>query len=195
MAVIDQSKTFQAIERRIARTTNPRHLLMLERLLIHAKGEAIANLDMVMSTLSSNPVYHSWNAPPALSPNGRNAVYKFYVEQVVEAGLYFFEFDIDRMVVDDDTIVTEGILKTLYIGSDAQAMGLPVDNPNGFYVVKNRMMIVWPYDADGFITGEDSYAAPLPDFITEAPADQIPQAFKDFLAARSARTRMAPEFS
>ena len=36
--LIGRSKTTQLIEQRIAKTTNPRHLLMLNRLLQHATG-------------------------------------------------------------------------------------------------------------------------------------------------------------
>ncbi|WP_083667149.1 hypothetical protein [Mycobacterium sp. SP-6446] len=63
--LIDPTKTFRLIEERIAKTTNPRHLLMLERLLDHAKGEAEQDLDRVMSTLTPNPRYIAWGAPAA----------------------------------------------------------------------------------------------------------------------------------
>ena len=51
-------------QHRIAKTTNPRHLLMLQRLLKHAVGESRPDLDLVMSTLSADP--RIW--PGALLP-------------------------------------------------------------------------------------------------------------------------------
>ena len=186
--ILDQSLTFKAIEQRIARTTNPRHLMMLNRLLDHAKGEAAPDLDRVMATLSAHPHYHSWTAGPKMSPRGREAVLQFYVDEVVEAGRYFFEMDIDRMVVDDDTIITEGVMRTLYVGADLKAMGAPVDDPDGFYVMKTRLIIVWPYDADGMITGEDSYAAPPGEgALTKVDPADVPERFKAFVADRAAR--------
>jgi hypothetical protein len=183
--VIDQTKTFRAMEERLARTTNPRHRAMLERLLVHARGEAIPDVEMVMSTLGETPAYHSWTAGPQMSPRGREAVRHFYVEHVVKAGRHVFEFDIDRMVVDDDTIITEGYMTMLYLGRDAIATGLPVDDPAAFYAVRTRMMIVWPYDADGMIVGEDSYAAPAREnFITKVDPADVPAAFHAFVAAR-----------
>jgi hypothetical protein len=186
--IIDQSKTFKGMEERLARTTNPRHRAMLEKLLVNARGEAAPDIDMVMGTLGENPAYHSWTAGPAMSPRGRDAVLEFYIKEVVHAGRHVFEFDIDRMVVDDDTIVTEGYMTMLYLGRDAIATGLPVDDPAAFYAVRMRMIIVWPYDDEGMICGEDSYSAPAREnFITKVPPDQVPAAFKTFVAERDAR--------
>jgi hypothetical protein len=39
--IIDQTKTFRLLEQRVAKTTNPRHLLMLNRVLQHAMGEPL----------------------------------------------------------------------------------------------------------------------------------------------------------
>jgi hypothetical protein len=48
--IIDPTKTFRLLEERIAKTTNPRHLVMLKRVLDHAMGEAQLDLDLVIST-------------------------------------------------------------------------------------------------------------------------------------------------
>jgi hypothetical protein len=112
--IINQTTTFRLLEERIAKTTNPRHLLMLKRLLQHATAEAKPDLDLVMSTLCANPRYITWGAPQELSPIGRQAVHAFYEETVVKGGQFFFEMDMDRIVVDDDAIVTEGYMRTLY---------------------------------------------------------------------------------
>lgn len=52
------------------------------------------------------------------------------------------------------------------------------------YVLSLRMLIVWPFDADGFIIGEETYSAvPTPDFFTKLDAAQVPQEFRDFIDA------------
>src|SRR5262249_38907221 len=80
--IIDRSKTSMLIEQRIAKTTNPRHLLMLNRLLQHTIGEANLDVDLVMSTLCANPRYVAWGAPEDMSPVGREAVRDFYEETI-----------------------------------------------------------------------------------------------------------------
>jgi hypothetical protein len=183
--IIDQSKTTRLIEQRIAKTTNPRHLLMLNRLLQHATGEATLDLDLVMSTLTADPRYIAWGAPADMSPVGRQAVQTFYEETIVNGGQFYLEFDMDRIVVDDDTIVTEGNYRSVYYGADAARRGFPVDDPEAFYLLSLRMLIVWPFDAEGFIKGEETYSAvTTPDFLTKVESSQVSQKFRDFVHAR-----------
>jgi len=183
--IIDQSKTTRLLEQRITKTTNPRHLLMLNRLLQHAKGEAMLDLDLVMSTLSPDPRYVAWGAPADMSPVGRQAVQTFYEDTIVKGGQFYLELDMDRIVVDDDTIVTEGNMRSLYYGADAAKRGFPFDDPEDFYLLTLRMLVVWPFDADGFIKGEETYTAvTTPDFFTKVDPAQVPQEFRDFIDAR-----------
>jgi hypothetical protein len=183
--IIDPTKTYRLLEERIAKTTNPRHLLMLNRLLQHSMGEAKLDLDLVMSTLAANPRYIAWGAPADLSPVGREAVQAFYEETIVKGGQFCLELDMDRIVVDDDTIVTEGNLRSLYYGADAAQRGFPVDDPAAFYLLKLRMLIVWPFDAEGFIIGEETYSAiTTPDFFTKIETSEVPQTFREFIDSR-----------
>jgi len=188
--IIDRSKTSKLIEERIATTTNPRHLMMLNRLLQHAVGEATLDLDLVMSTLCADPRYVAWGAPADMSPVGREAVRNFYEETIVRGGQFYLELDMDRIVVDDDTIVTEGDFRALYYGAHLAKRGFPVDDPEGFYVLSLRMLIVWPFDADGFIIGEETYSAvTAPDFLTKLDTAQVPREFRDFVEADGSITR------
>ncbi len=183
--LIDRTKMFTLLEQRIAKTTNPRHLLMLNRLLQHARGEAELDVDLVMSTLCPNPRYVAWGAPADMSPAGRQAVQTFYEQTIVQGGQFFLEFDIDRIVVDDDTIVTEGDFRSLYYGADAAGRGFPIDDPEGFYLLSLRMLIVWPFDAEGFIIGEETYSAiTTPDFLKKVETSEVPQELRDFIASR-----------
>jgi hypothetical protein len=183
--IIDRSKTSRLIEERIAKTTNPRHLLMLNRLLQHTLGEANLDVDLVMSTLAADPRYIAWGAPADMSPVGRQAVRTFYEETIVQGGQFHLELDMDRIVVDDDTIVTEGNFRSLYYGADAARRGFPVDDPEAFYLLSLRMLIIWPFDADGFIKGEETYSAvTTPDFLTKVEDSEVPQQLREFIEAR-----------
>jgi hypothetical protein len=47
------------------------------------------------------------------------------------------------------------------------------------------LLIVWPFDAEGFIIGEESYSAiDDADFFTKLEASQVPQTFRDYIDAR-----------
>jgi hypothetical protein len=73
----------------------------------------------------------------------------------------------------------------LYYGADAARRGLPADDPTAFYLLSLRMLIVWPFDADGLITGEETYSAIVsPDFFKKIEISEVPQKFRDFVGAR-----------
>jgi hypothetical protein len=47
------------------------------------------------------------------------------------------------------------------------------------------VLIVWPFDADGFIIGEETYSAVTsPDFFTKVDTSEVPRRFRDFIDAR-----------
>ena len=77
----------------------------------------------------------------------------------VASGAHRLEFDVDRLVVDDDCILTEGTMRIAYPGNLLRFMGHEVDDPDAFYLFQTRMAVVWPMDADGLVIGEDTYTA------------------------------------
>ena len=104
---------------------------------------------------------------------------------IVQGGQFYLELDMDRIVVDDDTIVTEGNFRSLYYGADAALRGFPVDDQDAFYLLALRMLIVWPFDHEGFIKGEETYSAiTTPDFFKKIETSEVPQKFRDFIANR-----------
>jgi hypothetical protein len=47
------------------------------------------------------------------------------------------------------------------------------------------MLIVWPFDAEGFIIGEETYSAVTTrDFLTKVETSEVPQTFRDLIGAR-----------
>ena len=182
--LIDRTKMFRLLEERIANTTNPRHLLMLNRVLDHAKGEADLDLDLVMSTLTANPRYVAWGAAADMSPGPPGG-----------PGLLRTDDRAGRPVLPGIRhgphrrrrrhIVTEGNFRSLYYGADAAKRGFPVDDPTAFYLLSLRMLIVWPFDAEGLIVGEETYSAvTTPDFLTKVDTSEVPQQLRDFVATR-----------
>ena len=159
MTRIDPSKTWRKVEERLATETNPRRKLLLENILVHMKAETSGDVDVLMATLAPNPRYHQWGATPADNgPKGREAVEQFY-KDFVASGATNLEFDVDRLVVDDDCIVTEGMMRIAYPGRTVAAMGREVDDLDAYYLYEARMCVLWPADADGQFLAEDAYTA------------------------------------
>lgn len=159
MTRLDPTKTWRKVEERLATEQRPRRRALLENILAHMKAETSGDVDGLMATLAPDPRYHQWGASPVDNgPKGRAAVEQFY-KDFVASGATNLEYDVERLVVDDDCIVTEGMMRIAYPGRTLQAMGRDVDDADGYYLYEARMLVVWPYDADGLILAEDAYTA------------------------------------
>ncbi|MER7077244.1 hypothetical protein SAMN02982929_00935 [Saccharopolyspora kobensis] len=185
MAVIDPSRTWELLEKRLAVTTDERHRVVLGIVLEHMKAEAEPDLDRLMATLSPTPNYHFWQGGQDVGPEGFEGVRTYYAE-FLETRTNILEFALDRLVVDDHCVVTEGFLKMLYPGSHAARSGIPVGDESADYLVVHRQVILWPVDENGLVRGEDSYSSG-PVSVTEVPFDELPQAYIDLVHPSSDR--------
>ena len=178
----DQSITWQALEERLARTTNPRHQKMLQTVIDHAKAESAGDVDGLMATLGDNPQYHFWSNGQDWGPKGLDGVRAFY-ENFVASGAGFFESPKPRIVVDDDTVVTESSMRGIVPGPVAQARGHAIDDINGHYLVTARTAIFWPFDENCVLIGEDSYGSSDVADCHRVPDDELPAEYVAMLDA------------
>jgi hypothetical protein len=158
MLVIDPTRTWRKVEERLKRETHPVLRRNLETLLAHMKAEAHADLDGLMRTVAEDAHYHAYGSEDQawLNPKGKPAVRRFY-QDFVASGAVRLMFDVDRLVVDTDCVVTEGVMRMAYPGKTLALMGKAIDDPDAFYLFETRMCVLWPMDRDGLVLGEDSY--------------------------------------
>lgn len=180
MAEFDLSITWRGLEERLARTTNPRHRKMLETVIAHAKAEAAGSVDGLMATLNDNPQYHQWGTGQDRGAKGWEAVHRYYAD-FVASGAGFFESYKARVVVDDDNVVTENVMRQLLPGARAIERGHQVPDPNGHYIVHMRTAIFWPFDKDCRLMGEDSYGVRDMTQCVQVPEDELPAAYVKML--------------
>ena len=182
---MDPSKGHRAVEERLARTTAPRQRAMLECLRDHLLGESRGDLDLLLSTLCADPRYHFWIDGNAAGegPKGLEAVRAYYM-QVFEEGRSVLEYDIDRIVVDDETIITEGWFDQILPGKILRERGVSIDDPDAAYAHRMRVVLVWPFDEEAKLLGEDSYANGrmfAPENIRKLAIDEIPPVYHERL--------------
>jgi hypothetical protein len=157
----DPERSWQTLEERIAVETDSRCCQLLEQVRDHMRTEIRGEFDALMATLVDDPQYHLWGMGPDIGPKGRGAVATFYRDMIANGGNHF-EFDIRRIVVDHDAVVTEGIIRVLMPGAAViasgvtQVAGLPVAS-DARYISENQILTVWPAAEDGRIKGEDIY--------------------------------------
>lgn len=94
-------------------------------------------------------------------PKGRKAVADFY-QGMFDRNGQNFEFEVRKVIVDDNGVVTEGVLRTAMTGAAVLAAGVedvegePVD-ADGTYVNEGQLLTVWPAGEGGKLVGEDIY--------------------------------------
>ena len=185
MAIIDQTITYRNIEAELENTTNPRHRRMLERLYQHSRAERTEDLETVLGTLAPNPAFRSSSPDPAMNPTGWDAVRRFYIEEIFDKGRHILEFIKERILVGDNHIITQGLVRSLHWGQDLVDMGMSVDDADGYYMLTYRMLIVWPYDDEQRIIGEESWSQRSgEDYVRKISEADLPENFVRFVARR-----------
>lgn len=156
--MIEPRRGWWAAQARLERETDPRRRQVLEVLVAHLKAEATVDFDLLLSTLASDPQYKFWveGSGFGAGPRGLDAVVAHY-QNLYRENRHVCEWDIQRIVVDDDCIVTEGPFIQLYPGWVLKTRGVDVDDDSAVYAVSNQLTIFWPFDKAGKLIGEDSY--------------------------------------
>jgi hypothetical protein len=178
----DQGITWYGLEEKLARTTDPRHRQMLETVIEHARAETRGDVDGLMSTLGDDPRYHFWSGGKDWGPKGRDGVRKYY-DDFVASGAGFFESFKARVVVDDDNVVTESVMRGIIPGRVAARRGYAIDDLDAHYIVTNRTAIFWPFDESCTLIGEDSYGTSDLEDITVIPDEELPDEYVAMLEA------------
>ena len=172
----DQAVSWRDLELRLAETSDPRHRKLIQTVIDHSKAEAVGDVEGLMATLCANPRYHFWTDGKDWGPKGYDAVRKYYTDYAA-SGAGFFESRKVRIVVDDNGIVTESDFRNLVSGRLAERMGHRVDDPDGHYVTRHRIVLLWPFDEAGQLIGEDSYSSSDRTIIEEVPFERLPAAY------------------
>lgn len=160
MPKIDPHRSWLPLEQRAGREPPGRRRDLLLQVRNHMEFEIKAQLDPLMGTLTAAPVYHFWgNAPMEMS--GEPAVRGFY-RDMFERGGQQFEVVVERIVVDDGAVITEGQVKQVYRGSALLAMGMQevageAIDADDLVLTTTQLITVWPADDDGRLIGEDIY--------------------------------------
>jgi hypothetical protein len=170
--LIDPPATWAAVEARLASTTDPRRRLMLQTVVDHLRYEVEMDLDPLLATMVAEPVFHVWTGGIDYGPKGMAATTAFY-QEFVDSGRGVFEFVVDRIVVDDATVVTEGTFYLCYSGTLARETGFLVEG-DGPHLCPVRTVVVWPFDANGGLLGEDIWPTLDPSAAVALPDELVP---------------------
>ena len=162
---INPNLTWKTVQDRFDKETNPVFKRNLGLVLAHMKAEARGDIDGVIATLVDKPRYRVYGAGatnnPALNPEGSHDVVRaFYDLILVQTGAHALEFDVDRVIVDETTVITEGRMRMAYPGKTLIEQGIDIDDPDALYLTDFRQIYIWPVDpAVGKLIGEEIYSS------------------------------------
>lgn len=180
---LDCRLSVKRVEERLASITSERQRAMLATLRQHLLAEADLDLEGLLATLVDEPRYHLWGSGRDVGPKGRDAVARYYTG-LVAARRGVLEYDIERFVIDDETIVTEGFIRAYQHGPVAAEFGYAVPDLDAHYIVRYRALVLWPFDREARLLGEDGYGGvDAHDFVPVELAE-LPDAYR----------RLFPEF-
>jgi hypothetical protein len=175
MSRFDITKTNIAVERLIETTENPRHLYLLHAYNRHRYLEMAGRFEEIFAPdmTVEKPVYHFNMLGQTLTVEGAEAVKALY-RQWSETAQCIFYADDEKLAISDTMIVSSSVLYQQTPGSVLAADGLPVD-PNATYLVKSAEHMIWPYDDQGRLIGEDvwEYDETVREIIPLDPADVL----------------------
>ncbi len=158
MKTVDSRNNWKHIDELLEKETDDWRRHMLSQLKEHVQAECGSNLDALIATMSDNPRFHIWSATEDTGPKGYEALKEFYAG-LIASGSNRFEYAVERIVIGDDTLVTEGELYTPFSGAMLKQMGMPDIDENKFYATRGRTVTFWPFEKDtGKIIGENIYS-------------------------------------
>jgi hypothetical protein len=165
MLEIDPHKTWWLLEERLKTEKNPLHRAHLETIVHHMKGEARGDIDQILSTVSPKAVYSAYDSsgnPPRIF-TGLTEIRGWY-DSLLDTVSVNQEYRVERLVVDDYCIFTEGPTSVGVKGSILQKAGIQGVDPDALYLGGGRTLVIWPFGEDGLLLGENIYSvgsAPL----------------------------------
>ena len=176
MGIIEPAVAARRLRERLTETESARQRAMLETVIEHLEAEEAMSIDRLLATLAPEPKYHLWANGADYGPKSREAITDYYTQLVVD-NRAVLEFDIDRIVVDDRCVVTEGWIRAINKGAIAKARGWIVDDDDADYLVTQRVVIFWPFNDAGQMIGEDGYANLDPRAVRALDRAELPETY------------------
>ncbi len=157
MKIVDSRNNWKLVDELLESETDEWRRHMLSQLKEHMQAECGGDHAALLATMADNPRFHIWSATEDTGPKGRQALSDFY-QGMMGSDTNRFEYNVERIVIGDDTLVTEGQLFTPFSGAMLKQMGMDVDE-NKMYATRGRTVTFWPFEKDtGKIIGEDIYS-------------------------------------
>ena len=156
MAKLQITKTNDAIDELLKITTKPRHRFLLQAYYRHRFLEIAGRYEEIFAPdmMVDHPVYHFKALGITKTLAGREAVMGLYSMWAKTNQSIFYAED-EQLAVADNFIASVSTAYQQTLGRSLIANGIEVDDENGMYIYKAREEMIWPYDDQCRLIGED----------------------------------------
>ena len=156
MAKLHITRTNDAIDELLKVTTNLRHRFLLQAYYRHRFLEIAGRYEEIFAPdmMVDHPVYHFKALGITKTLTGREAVMGLYSMWAKTNQSIFYAED-EQLAVADNFIASVSTAYQQTLGRSLIANGIQVDDENGMYIYKAREEMIWPYDDQGRLIGED----------------------------------------
>ncbi len=153
---LDITQQNVAVEKVLERTDNPRHRYLLQAYLRHRYLESAGRWEEILDPQLTveHPFYRfSLIGMDPFTLDGREQVAALYGHWTQTDQCVFYVED-ESVAVGDHMVVGRGIGYQQTLGSELAAAGVDAE-PEAMYLKKSQIMMLWPYDDQCRLLGED----------------------------------------
>ena len=187
MAKKDIAVTISAADRMLETLTDPLHRQIIENYRRHAILETCGYWEPIFDaamTVEEPIYYYNVRGFAGDKAEGAAAVKAIYRHLAESSGSVMIVED-ERLMVADWGFTSEATFHSYYRGYTLIEDGIPVDDPDGHYVVTQKYVMLWPYDERGRMIGEQVYE-------NRAFFEVNEIAEEDYLTLEDVRARLMP---
>lgn len=157
----------------------PRRRQVLQNFIDHAAAEATGDYDALMASCSRKKQEYATFGSSFGAPQSYEELEVHY-RGLIESNIYLIHLEVEKLIVDDDALLVEGIVHQLYPGALIKPIyGIEVEDESAVYQLTKRTAVTFVFDEDGLGAGEQAYsegpttAADL----TRLEPDEVPAQF------------------
>jgi hypothetical protein len=157
---VDPERAIAAMRARRDALTNPRHVALVDIWIEHLESERAGDVERILDHLADDVRYRRWGHDR--EEFGSKDVMRRRFERVREGGggvWPAYEFEIDRLLVDDEHIVMDGMFRSQIRGAQLRAQNAPLPedakDEDEFVIERRYCMFVTFRGSE--VVGEDAY--------------------------------------
>lgn len=183
----DPASLIAAADRLLETTENPLHRQILENYRRHAILEVTGEWEGIFDGDScvDEPVYEfNITGYDGIVARGKDAVKAVY-RQLAEDDETVMILDDEVLMISDWGLASEAYFNTYIRGHNLREKGVPVEDLDGYYYLRQKFAMMWPYDRRGRMIGEHVYENKA--FFEVVQVDK-----EDYLTVSEVRDRLLP---